>query len=674
MLAHLPGWTQTTYSRVETGEIAPAFDQLGAIYAALRLAGVELNAADRQQFLTLARLRIEAKKTYQEHKTDQEWDELRLRLSRTDQDAGGNGRSSPRQRSVATSPRLVETRHLVGREDWLASVTASLQEALPKKLIVLQGPVGIGKSSELHRLALRMLSAEPSHFQVTLCELPTAEQETDPESALDVLLGTLLVEMGTPDASMQMTSLETRVTYTLHSLEQASRPVAVFVDNAEQVLDDEGKLAPCWERFLQRFLRSQHRASLVLGTREWPGWFEGERAFLAERMVPPLSREAGALLLQQLGLADVPTEYLRQASEAVGSIPLCLEWVASLVQEPMWLDEWQESDDLEGQEGESAAENVSTQRLLRLLDDASLFGGPISTKLNPLLERIIEKRLSAEAYQVLCTLALANVPLGKPALQMVCPRPRLLKELSSTSLLVAYPHRVQVLPMVASALRSRIPVEQQHQLEMRLIESYKCWLDAGKASDSELGAIIAELAVLYLKNDCLLDVAALLIQYGWLSFNLGHGPRLARLAQNVLFHFDWHDTQEDECAGFVLLQILFQFLGSAIDAKKYVDYQRLRDAVLSGKVVIQAATEDYVMQLFILDAMNDLRFEDAQAVLDAYCARLESRQGSSPKHRTALISETRASPGNMVRVCRGAGRSAKSTGTPGASHCPLQTM
>src|SRR5947209_3455870 len=115
VLAHLPGWTQATYSRVETGEIAPAFDHLAQIYTALRLAGVELNAADRQHFLTLARLRIEAKKTYQEHRTDQEWDELRLRLSRTDQDTATSGQTVPRQRAVTTSPRLVETRHLVGR-------------------------------------------------------------------------------------------------------------------------------------------------------------------------------------------------------------------------------------------------------------------------------------------------------------------------------------------------------------------------------------------------------------------------------------------------------------------------------------------------------------------------------------------------------------------------------
>src|SRR5260221_12787582 len=95
VLEHLPGWTQTTYSRVETGEIAPAFDQLASIYAALRLAGVEWTPQDRQQFLTLARRRVEAKKACQKHGTDQQGDELRLKRRAQDPDADAQTLLSP---------------------------------------------------------------------------------------------------------------------------------------------------------------------------------------------------------------------------------------------------------------------------------------------------------------------------------------------------------------------------------------------------------------------------------------------------------------------------------------------------------------------------------------------------------------------------------------------------
>src|SRR5260370_39279336 len=141
------------------------------------------------------------------------------------------------------------------------------------------------------------------------------------------------------------------------------------------------------------------------------------------------------------------------------------------------------------------------------MQGASPSGGPIAPKLSPLLERIIDKRLSAEAYQVLCTLALANVPLGKPALQLICPRPRLLKELSATSLLAAYPHHVQLLPMVASVVRSRLSAEQQDALEAELIRALKGWKNKGGIVGSEAAGGVAELIVRFLKHHRLLDVA-----------------------------------------------------------------------------------------------------------------------------------------------------------------------
>ena len=54
----------------------------------------------------------------------------------------------------ATDQRIAhETSHLIGREKWLAGVQQMVQQFPAKKLIVLQGPVGVGKSSELIRLA-----------------------------------------------------------------------------------------------------------------------------------------------------------------------------------------------------------------------------------------------------------------------------------------------------------------------------------------------------------------------------------------------------------------------------------------------------------------------------------------------------------------------------------------
>lgn len=636
VLAHLPGWTQTTYSRLESGEIAPAFDQLAAIYTALHQAGVELTPPDRQQFLLLARKRIDVKKTYQEHKTEQDWEQLRLRLSRVG-DTGSALFAGPAGR-LSSRPRLVETRHLVGREGWLSSIIALLQETLPKKLIVLQGPIGIGKSSELHRLALYFLRQDTPRIQVILCDLPSLEPETGPETALDLFLGNLLAEIGPAEVAQQLPSLEARTTFALQYLEKTARPLLLLLDNAERLLDERGALATCWEQFLLRFLRSQHRASLVIATREWPGWQEGERIFLSEQMLPPLAPETGALLLQNLGLTTVPLAQLRKASEVVGGIPLCLEWIASLVQEPMLLDSWEGLDDLDEQTGEDAEEDAQTQRLLRLLEDASLFRGPIASKLKPLLERIIQARLSAEAVQVLYLLAIANIPLGKPALQKLCPRPRLLHELRAASLLVAYPQRIQLLPMVASLVRARLTTNQQRHLEEQLIEALTCWLDKGTMSHAEAGAIISELAIFYLKHHRLLDAAELLIRYGWLSFNQGHAPHLAQLAMKSLQEFDWHGNEENECGELILYNYLTPHLGKSPNSeRRFADYQAIYKTVLAENITLHSITEGHITNGLMQYTMNKLCFEEAQALLKVHLSRLEPLQADDLELQMSLL-------------------------------------
>jgi tetratricopeptide (TPR) repeat protein len=642
VLTFLPGWSKDVFYRLEKGEIAPAFDQLRPLYRALWLAGATIPPDGAQLFVRFARSKIESKRTHFDRRSDEAWAELLDDLLLIDYEFRARGRPSP---LASPNPLLVDTSHLVRRDAWHERMKQYLAGPDRKKVIVVPGPSGIGKTSELARFAAQVRRAN-SHRPI-LCDFREATRVPGPEEALEIFMGTMLSALGYAQPQVPSASLEERVAVLLEQAEKSLVPVILIADHAECVLNEDGKLATCWERFLLRILKYQHRVTLVLSTRQWPTWFAGELRFLAEVPVPPLSVESSVLLLQQLGLQSVPQPLLMEISEKVGGVPICLEWVAVLAAQLVLPGEDDHHTAVSQESAGHGPAHDLTASVRRLLAEPYIFGGTLAEEIAPLLEQLLANyHLSSEAQEVLQGVSLATVPLAKPALDVLAPQwTRIVRELRRVGLLASYADRVQALPSVAAAVVRTLSSEARKRREEALITAYQAWLGEGSfaAYENEKGAVITELAVLLLSHLQLLPAAQLLVRYGWLAFNLGHAVRLARLAQDAIEQWERQpqehpQNQADECGKWLLQYLLSPYLGQKITrAARAADYQRLLDRIISKTTVVEPQTELFIVRHLMFYEMEQKRYPEAQALVEACERRLAGLIEGDPDLQASLL-------------------------------------
>ena len=632
ILAHLPNWVHSSYSRLEDGLTSPRFTELPALYAAFLNAGVVFSSSTRQQFVVLARKRIELQRTYKDRRTNAEWAQLLLDLMQLD------GQAEIGQQGRFSQPFLADVGHLVDRPLWHEELKGLLSPARGKKLVIVRGTAGVGKSSELSRLAIHQLGL-PS-CQVIFCNLRSHGRARTPEEALEEFLGTVFTELSVSLPRTPALSFEDQTALLLDQFERVEKRLVLLIDHGECLMQENQRLAPCWERFFSAFLRGRHQAKTVVATRLWLGWTGSDPLFVDETTIPPLSEEQTVCLLQRLGLREVPIALLQEVYHTIGGIPLCLEWVAALIKRPQQ-DDWEsfEMDDAETTHA-IASPAMMTGALQRLLAGPRVFGESAERVVTPFLERLLSSQsLSVDALHVLQVLSVAAIPLAKPSLEIICRSgPGPYDELRRASLVVASRARTQLLPMVAASVFCSLSAEQVLEGEHLLVEAYMAWLAGGMVYEREAGGIVNELAVLLLKHRRLLDAAQLLIRYGWLAFNLGYTMRLAQLAADILAQGNWHTTEEDECGGLLLHYFLSPFLGKELDiTQRVADYRCIREVALTGKIVLQPPIVVSVTHNLMQQALNERRFGEAQTLLDTSCTHLEPFLSTSVDLRASLL-------------------------------------
>ena len=183
-------------------------------------------------------------------------------------------------RAQAHQTLSFDTSYIVGREAWHATMLSYLEVVPLKKLVVIQGMMGAGKTSSL-KLLLQNLLEHEEYWPIFYTFSPASD--ITPDDHLDTFLATILAELYVAEPEATKTPpLTERIEQVLKRLTEAEQRVVLLVDDAQVILDQLGQLTENWRQFLTAFLQHQHRALIYLATREWPLWTGRERVFVAD--------------------------------------------------------------------------------------------------------------------------------------------------------------------------------------------------------------------------------------------------------------------------------------------------------------------------------------------------------------------------------------------------------
>ncbi len=528
-------------------------------------------------------------------------------------------------------------RHLVGRDDWIHTMQAYLSADLPKKLVIVQAALGAGKSSAFH--LLRRSLAEQGAYRLFFftCAVPvrmTAEEH------LDRFLAELFVFLGIPTQQFSdgPTTYTQRVRELFACLAQLEQPMALFVDNGEVLLQEDGQLAVCWQQWFTDLIHYQHRATLFLAAREWPGWKGRNRVYVAQYKLPPLSPEAGAAIWRRMGYTDVEEALLQQVSARCGGNPWLIELRASTLLDELY--------DTSGQNDDPRSQaTLRTQLLQKLVQEPHVFGNETDRETKRMLQEVISTRLSSPALSLLEILAGSPLPLPLSILTDALPEAEEAFEALQHASLVDRDamlslRRARLHPVVVESayLHQLARPEHRDRAEEIVIQVYTRWREQGIEDEQEKAAVTAELIIFDLNHQRFLAAAERLIQSNMSLARFGHTLRIARFVSSLLEHTQWYENLEQECGAILLRYYLAPVLGQKIStAQLALAYQPLYEALLQQKIHLQVPTELAIVRQLFRARCIALCFAEAQEILDQAFIRHPDLEQTHPYRYASLL-------------------------------------
>ena len=617
------------YAKTERDLRYPQFEELLPIAQCL-VEGLHcrFSALDARDYWQLARKKIESNPRRKSLIEPKQWDDLQVDLNalvnvkmETEDDANAQQEQIREARQQQLRSLEQDTSHILGREEDCSDLLSLLRPALSprKKVIAISAMSGVGKSSLMKLLQKRLLASEGTEaIDTVVCVLQesTTEVAQTPQEWFDEFLAviyTALVPKQKEIASVP--PVNKRIQQTLQAISAHPKPLVIFLDDAQRLMDASGTWCEEWKQFLQEFATNSHEATLYLASREWPIWQERQSAsFIIYKELPPIAIEVGVQIWRNLGFTQEDAELLKRATEVCGNNPRMMELVAQKINAADFSFDWDD-------------DGVSERGLAYFVEHPHLTG------IAPLLEDIIGNTLSEAARHLLKLLSLAPVPLPPPVvLKILAHAKPCIHELARASLLGKQPDRLRLLPMVSESAREHLLETEHTPLSDLLVQAYQYWLQAGKfQNEQEQAQVVTELLLLYFRQYRLMEATELLISGGWLCYHLGHGPRLARVCQEVLTNYDWKQSPQQELAANLLYDRLSSFRGEKVaTADRAKRYQTLYRQAQEGGIALAHTTVAHLLQPIVTHLADAHRFEEAETLISSHLARIEALKDRDP--------------------------------------------